>query len=530
MVGCGGIAHSNVVDLETKGCSMTLLSPLWLFALLIIIAYIVGVRRYGWNTQKWHLATLFFLILALSRPVTLEKPIRVEESGSDVILAIDVSYSMRATDIAPNRLEAAKQLLLQLIHSDKQERFGVIAHTTSAIILSPLTKDTQLLEHLFSTLDESQIITKGTDVMSALELARKMSHAKNPLVVLLTDGGDNQNYDKEKAFAQDNGLNICVVMLASSSGSTLPAENGALKDDQGHIAVSSRNDAIKEISSHFIEGADARSVLHWIQTQKSDNFTGSSMVQRHGELFYIPLMLALLTFLMAHTTLGKKVLTMKVSKKLVAVLALVGINLSAGVLDYPNAIIAKHYFEQENYETSAQWYQKIASNEGKFNTANAYYKAGKYQEALGVYRTIRTHDSTFKSKIFYNIGNCHIRLSEFDNARNAFLKSLTLRYTKEADKNLQAIMGEKEQQTLNVRKEKKDQFSSDENKPTGEKKNGKEGGGSNMQSDIATSGAGDALKKTQGDPRFSTSQGKAALSSRQYELINQRAVHETKPW
>ena len=504
---------------------MTLLSPLWLFALLVIIAYIVGVHRYGWSTQKWHLATLFFLILALSRPVTLEKPIRVEESGSDVILAVDVSYSMRATDIAPNRLEAAKQLLLQLIHSDKQERFGVIAHTTSAIILSPLTKDTQLLEHLFSTLDESQIITKGTNVMSALELARKMSHAKNPLVVLLTDGGDNLDYHKERAFAQDNGLKICVVMLASVGGSTLPAEDGALKDDKGHIVVSSRNDAIKELSSKYVEGADVGSVLHWIEFEKNDNFTGSSMVQRYGELFYLPLMLALLSFLMAHTTLGERI-----SKKLVAVLALIGIHLSAGVFDYPNAIIAKHYFEQENYETSAQWYQKIASNEGKFNTANAYYKAGKYQEALGVYRTIRTHDSTFKSKIFYNIGNCHIRLSEFDNARNAFLKSLTLRYTKEADKNLQAIMGEKEQQTLNVRKEKKDQFSSDENKPTGEKKNGKEGGGSNMQSDIATSGAGDALKKTQGDPRFSTSQGKAALSSRQYELINQRAVHETKPW
>ena len=504
---------------------MTLLSPFWLLALLIIVVYFIGIRKFGWGHQKWHLATLFFLILALSRPVTLEKPIRVEESGSDVILAVDVSYSMRATDIAPNRLEAAKQLLLQLIHSDKQERFGVIAHTTSAIILSPLTKDTQLLEHLFSTLDESQIITKGTDVMSALELARKMSHAKNPLVVLLTDGGDNQNYDKERAFAQDNGLNICVVMLASSSGSTLPSENGSLKDDQGHIVVSSRNDAIKEISSHFIEGADARSVLHWIQTQKSDNFTGSSMVQRYGELFYIPLMLALLTFLMAHTTLGERV-----SKKLVVVLALVGIHLSAGVLDYPNAIIAKHYYEQGKYENSALWYQKIASNEGKFNTANAYYKAGKYQEALGVYRTIHTQDSTLKSKIFYNMGNTHIRLSEFDNARNAFLKSLTLRYSKKADKNLRSIMGEKEQQTLNVRKEKKDQFSSDENKPTGEKKNGKEGGGSNMQSDIATSGAGDALKKTQGDPRFSTSQGKAALSSRQYELINQRAVHETKPW
>jgi len=147
-----------------------------------------------------------------------------------------------------------------------------------------------------------------------------------------------------------------------------------------------------------------------------------------------------------------------------------------------------------------------------------------------LYRSIRTNDPRFKSKVFYNLGNAQIRLSEFENARQSLLKSLTLHYSREADQNLRAITGVQEQKTLNIRKEKNDKFSSDENKPTGEGKKGKEGGGSNMQSDIASSGAGDAGKKAQADPRFSTSQGKASLSSRQYELINQRSVHETKPW
>jgi Ca-activated chloride channel family protein len=183
-----------------------------------------------------------------------------------------------------------------------------------------------------------------------------------------------------------------------------------------------------------------------------------------------------------------------------------------------------------NYERSAQWYAHVDTEYARFNRANALYKAGKYQEALGLYRSIRSDDPLFKSKVFYNMGNAHIRLSEFENARNALLKSLTLNYSREADQNLRAIARAEEQKSLNVRKEKKDQFSSDENKPTGEGKKGKEGGGSNMQSDIATSGAGDAGKKAQADPRFSTSQGKASLSSKQYELINQRSVHETKPW
>ena len=508
---------------------MILLSPLWLTALLFIPLYLWGVRRYGWHTQIWLIGSVFFLIFALARPVISEKPISVEEAGSDVILAVDVSYSMRATDIAPTRLDAAKRMLNQIVESDKKDRFGVLAHTTSAIILSPLTKDTELLTHLFGSLDESQIITKGTEVISALELSRKMSHAKRPLVVLFTDGGDELSYAKEAEYAEENGLKVCIVMLASTQGSTLPSDNGSLKDEDGHIVVSSRNDAINSIAEQsggkVIDGADATSVLEWIERERSEDFAGSTTVTRYQELFYFPLVIALLLFSAAYTTVGEKF-----AKRWLLLLALIGMNANGTVVDYPYMAAGKYDYEQGNYERSAQWYSEIDTPQGKFNRANALYKAGKYQEALGLYRSIRTNDPRFKSKVFYNLGNAQIRLSEFENARQSLLKSLTLHYSREADQNFRAITGVQEQKTLNIRKEKNDKFSSDENKPTGEGKKGKEGGGSNMQSDIASSGAGDAGKKAQADPRFSTSQGKASLSSRQYELINQRSVHETKPW
>lgn len=508
---------------------MSLLSPMWLYALILLPLYLWGVRRYGWHHQIWLLVSVFFLILSLTRPVIPEKPISVEESGSDVILAVDVSYSMRATDVAPTRLDAAKQILKQIVARDRKDRFGVLAHTTSAIILSPLTKDTELLEHLFGSLDESQIITKGTEVMSALELARKMSHAAHPLLVLFTDGGDQLSYEKESAYAEETGLRVCIVMLATSGGSTLPSDNGSLKDEEGHIVVSSRNDAINAIAEQsggkVIDGADADAVIEWIERERSEDFAGESTVTRYEELFYFPLVLALIAFVLAYTSLGEKI-----SKKVLPLFALIGISAHAGLLDYPYERLGKYDYAQGNYERSAQWYYHIDSPQGKFNRAASLYKGGKYAEALAVYRQVRSNDPIFKSKIFYNMGNAHIRLSEFENARQALLKSLTLRYSRQADQNLKAIARAQEQKSLNVRKEKKDQFTSDENKLTGEGKKTKEGGGSNMQSDIASSGAGDAGKKAQADPRFSTSQGKAALSSKQYELINQRSVHETKPW
>ncbi|MDD2951082.1 MAG: VWA domain-containing protein, partial [Sulfuricurvum sp.] len=227
---------------------MSFLSPFWFIALLLVGWCLWLARRNSWNRQVWLLISMTFLIIALARPVISQKPVTVDEAGSDVIIAVDLSYSMRGTDISPSRLEAAKKLLKEVVHSDHRDRFGVVGFTTSAIVLSPLTKDTELLEHLFNGLDESQIITKGTDMMSALELARKMSHAARPIVILLTDGGDEGSYLKEAEFIRDNNLAVSVVMLATHEGSTLPMPDGSfLKDEAGHIVVSARNDAVEAL-------------------------------------------------------------------------------------------------------------------------------------------------------------------------------------------------------------------------------------------------------------------------------------------
>lgn len=513
---------------------MTLLDPLWLLALVLVLIYGVFVRRNLWRLdrgQKWLLASVVLVIISLARPVILQEPLEVQQKGSDVILAVDLSYSMRGIDIAPSRLEAAKQLLHDVVRSDRRDRFGVIGFTTSAIVLSPLTKDTELLEHLFNALDETQIITKGTQVMSALELARKMSHAQRPLVILLTDGGDEAAYEKEADFIRENDLAVSVVMLASSGGSTLPTQEGAwLKDDAGHIVVSSRNDAIGVLAragkGEMIQGADADAVRSVIDAARHEDFQGSSSVMRTQELYAVPLVLALIAFVLAMTSVGEKLV-----KRLAPLLALIGITANAGMLDFAVLYQAKNAYAQGEYERSASLYGALDSPQARYNRGNALYKAGKVEAALGAYRAIKSDDPLFKSRLYYNMGNCYIRLREFEKARESLLKSLTLRYDKAADANLRAIAGMQDYNlTLNVRKEKNDKFSQEQTPPSGERKKGIEGGGSNMKSDTAASGGGDEGKKTQSDPRLSMSQGKARLSSRQYELINQRSVHETKPW
>lgn len=512
---------------------MIFLSPLWFFGLVIIIGYWIGARRYDWRmdgVQKWLLLTVSLILVALARPVITQKPIEVKQSGSDVIVAVDLSYSMRGNDLEPSRLEMAKKVLKELVQIDHQDRFGVIGFTTSAIVLSPLTTDTELLEHLFNAMDENQIITKGTHLMGALELARKMSHASHPTLIVLSDGGDEISYAKEADFIRESGMSVGVMVMATSMGSTLPSSDGEkLKDEKGHIVVSSRNDAIREIcdagDGKMFSPGDTGTLLEWLDSKRAGDYQGKANEMRYQELFYYPLLLALICFILAFTTIGDKV-----SKKLVWLLALIGLGANGQMVDFAYLAMAKYSYEDGNFERSAQLYSKVHSPYASFNRANAYYKLGKYAEALSLYRSIKSDDAKFKSLVWYNIGNCHVRLQEFENAREAFLKSMTLQYTKEADENRRAIEGGVEQQTLNVRKEKNDKFKKEENTPTGNSKKSKEGGGSNMKSDTSASGGGDDGKKTQSDPRLSMSQGKAPLSSKQYELINQRSIHETKPW
>ncbi|MBV5348719.1 VWA domain-containing protein, partial [bacterium] len=350
-------------------------------------------KRNGWGldvSQKWLLLSIALVILSLSRPVIPQKPLEIEQAGRDVILAIDLSYSMRGTDVAPSRLEEAKKILIETVRTHPKDRFGVIGFTTHAIVLSPLTKDTELLEHLLGALDETQIITKGTDVMSALELSRKMSHANMPLVILLTDGGDEVNYNKEAQFSQDNKLRVNIVMLASRSGSTLLTDEGnTLKDEKGHIVVSARNDAINEIASAS-EGSvvsTAQELNALIDDAGVDDFTGSSSVSDNQELFTFALGLALVAFVLSQTMLGEKI-----SKLLVIILAFIGISANATVLDFAYLHTASQEYNHKNYEYSAQLFEKINSNEADYNCANALYKAGKYQEALTQYRRIRSQE------------------------------------------------------------------------------------------------------------------------------------------
>lgn len=465
----------------------------WLLLLLLPLFIKNDFRTFSITTYGYIL-TFIFIVLALARPVIEQEPIKSKQQLSDVVVAVDLSFSMQAQDVEPSRLQKAKESLRELVMAEHKTRFGVLGFTTNAIVLSPLTQDRELLLHLFNALDGKYVITKGSSVMPALELARKMSNSKKLSVVLLTDGADELGYEAEANYAKNNSMTVNILMLGSEIGATLQLENGELlKDELGDIVVSRENSAIKEVSdkSGGVYTKDFGELLEAVRSQKQKDKETQTTVMQNLELFYYFVFLAIFTFLVSVTTLKRYVL---------ALLLLVGVNLSAD------------------------------KNSKLFLEANKLYKNGKYEKALSSYEGVKSRDAEFKSIVYYNMGNTFIRLQEYKKARDAYIKSLTLMHSKEALENLSYIKNVGDKVEMSTGQQQSNKKSALAKKMKNSKKK-KEGGGSNMKvSAAASSGGDDGGKKSKPQSSLNLNSSKAKLSSKQYELINKRVANEKQPW
>jgi len=481
---------------------MNILNPEYLWLLLfLVVAFMKKDFRVLRLTSYGYILSFVFIVLALTRPVIEQEPIKTQELLNDVVIALDLSYSMQAEDITPSRLAFAKTTLETLVKSEQKSRFGVLGFTTNAIILSPLTQDTQLLLHLFNMLDEKLIMTKGSSVMPALILARKMSKSPRVSVVLLTDGGDELNYEDEALYAKKNNLQVNTIMIATKSGGTLRLDNGELlKDEMDDIVVSRENSAISIISqeSGGIYTHSLSDIISALHSQRDDEYKSNVTIVQNMELFYYLVGLALFTFLLSVTTLKRYVLPF---------LLFFGVSVEASILDF-------------------------AKNENRvaFERAVALYKDGEYEKALSAFRSVKSSKAEIKAVVYYNSANSLVRLKEYEKARTAYKKSLALHYTKNADENLQYIHGVAEEKQMITGEQKSAKKSNLAKKNESSQKKKKEGGSSNMKVSAASNGASEKSKKSKQESRVSLNSGKAKLSSKQYELINKRQINETKPW
>lgn len=222
---------------------------------------------------------LAFLILGLVNPKMGTKLETVKREGVDIVFAVDVSKSMLAEDIAPNRLEKAKRLVSEIINELASDRVGIIAYAAQAFPQLPITTDYGAAKMFLQSMNTDMLSSQGTAIHEAIELAATYfddEEQTNRILFLVSDGEDHAEDQVMDAIEQatDQGIRIYTIGVGSAKGAPIPIKrNGVLeslkKDARGEVVITRLNEPIlAEIASEgngeYISGANTADAVEQI--------------------------------------------------------------------------------------------------------------------------------------------------------------------------------------------------------------------------------------------------------------------------
>ncbi len=213
------------------------------------------------STLKFIFLTLgiSFLIISLVNPKMGTKLQTVKREGVDIIFALDVSKSMLAKDIAPNRLEKSKQIISRIIDKLGSDRVGIIIYAGNAYPLLPITTDHAAAKMFLQNANPDMVSSQGTAINEALDLSKTYYNNEeqtNKFLVIISDGEDHQEETKQKAQDIANeGVKVYTIGVGTETGGPIPIElNGGhigyKKNRQGETVVTKRKvDVLEDIAN-----------------------------------------------------------------------------------------------------------------------------------------------------------------------------------------------------------------------------------------------------------------------------------------
>ena len=396
--------------------------------------------------------SLIFMIIALSRPVANEKQQELKQELNALVIAIDISKSMKASDIYPNRLEFAKKKLLDIIEISKTNAIAVVLFAKSSFILSPLTQDFTSLKILIENLDTGINFDNGTNIYSTLETTNKLlKNYKNKNLILLSDGGDKKEFTEEITFAKKNNISIYTIATATKQGAAIKQDDGNyLTDKNKNIVTVKLNEDIKNLSletnaayiNYSLDSNDINQILNEINSKSKKEEFKDQRFKTYTELFYYPLGLAIFLLLIAFSSLPKFTSKNKKTMQSILFLALFfNINeINAASFDFQTIDEANKAYKAKNYQKAAKEYSKIdKSPQSTYNLANSLYKEGKYKKAITEYKNIKTEDKDLNYQNLHNLGNAYVKNKNLEEAKKAYENALKIKNDKQTRENLDLV-------------------------------------------------------------------------------------------
>ncbi len=434
-----------------------------------------SLGRVGRNIMLF--ISMFFMIIALSRPVFEKGEIKSKSKSIDLMVALDISKSMLATDFYPNRLEFAKKEFSTLVDSFPEANIGVIAFSSGGFLVSPMTQDGSTLKYLVDNLSLDSISLKGTNLMIPIEKANSfLKDSKEKIVVIFSDGGDKKDFSDEIKKAREYGESIYIYATATPIGSPIKEEGEAIKDKDGNIVISRLNDSIKDLSlktngAYIVgdyKGDSIQLMIEDIKKKFEMKDLKEKVIKEYQELFYYPLSIAMLFLLFSFSSIPKREI-----KVLLFAFLFFNINtpLEARVFDFFDIKDAKKSYINGDFNSSVALYESIVqskkSAESFYNLANAKYKSGDYKSALNLFVKVNPKENiSLKYKKYFNIGNSYFKIKKYDEAIKSYEEAKKIKSEEDLDFNIELAKKmrkkQKEEQQKKGKKRKKDQKDKDQ--------------------------------------------------------------------
>jgi len=372
------------------------------------------------------------LIVALARPQWGFDWDKIEQRGLDIVVAVDTSKSMLATDIAPNRLARAKLAALDLMQQAQADRLGLVAFAGDAFLTCPLTIDDTAFRQSVDALDVHTIPQGGTAIATAIRTAltafKEGDHFK--AMVLFTDGEDNDNEAGALEGAQSaakEGMKIFTVGIGTAAGDLLRSTdaNGNtdyVRDSQGNVVKSHLNESLlKQIAGatggfYLPLGPLTVDTLYergLAPMPKSG--TQEKLVRRYHEQFHWPLGAAIvLLFVEILLPARKREANTPASALPTGAVKLLGLVVIVGLLPgraSASPASAWHDYNAGHYTNALQEYERLAAIDTNdlrlvFNAGAAAYRATNFDDAAKLFQTVTVApDVKLQQQAWYNLGN-----------------------------------------------------------------------------------------------------------------------------
>ena len=222
------------------------------------------------------------LTLGLVNPKIGTKLETVKREGVDIVFAIDVSKSMLAEDIAPNRIEKAKRLVSEIINQLASDRIGIIAYAGQAFPQLPITTDYGAAKMFLQSMNTDMLTSQGTAIDQAIELATTYyddEDQTNRVLFIISDGEDHSGDATLQIVedATDAGIKIFTIGVGKTKGAPIPIKRKGIveslkKDAQGEVVITKLNETIlrdiaEDGNGEYIDGSNTEEAVEYIKEQ-----------------------------------------------------------------------------------------------------------------------------------------------------------------------------------------------------------------------------------------------------------------------